>query len=264
MVKLAKNFDSEFSDRISDELKQKLQELAQKYETDDFYNEDPSQFLKWYCAFPKLNNARNTECAAFVAAMLAFGSRKQFIPKIKEILLLSCDEGIAQWCIKGAKNFPKGQKKFYRFYSYDDLHDLFSELAFILLNENSLGEYFCKCSKQNPDLQLHQIVSQTFKKSKIVPKGKNSANKRVNMFLRWMVRKNSPVDLGLWTWSDQKNLIIPLDVHVMQESVKLGLLPPAAAASLKTAEYLTNQLKQVFPDDPVKGDFALFGLGAEN
>lgn len=254
----------QFSDEISEELKQKLQNLAQKYETADFCNEDPSRFLKWYRDFPKFNDARNTECAAFVAAMLAFGSRKQFIPKIEEILTLSCDAGIAQWCADGAKNFPKGQKKFYRFYSYDDLRVLFDELAFILSKEVSLGEYFRKLSNLTPNLPLHRIVSQAFEKSKIVPKGKNSANKRVNMFLRWMVRQNSPVDLGLWTWADQKNLIIPLDVHVMQESVKLGLLPPNASASLKTAEYLTRKLAQVFPDDPVKGDFALFGLGVEN
>nr|MCR4579257.1 DUF2400 domain-containing protein [Treponema sp.] len=105
------------------------------------------------------------------------------------------------------------------------------------------------------------LISQAFPKSKIVPKGKNSANKRVHMFLRWMVRPNSSVDLGLWTWYNPENLLIPLDVHVMQEAISLGLLPAKATASRRTAQLLTAELSQVFPKDPVRGDFSLFGLG---
>ena len=92
-------------------------------------------------------------------------------------------------------------------------------------------------------------------------KGKNSACKRTNMFLRWMVRQNSPVDLGIWTWYSPKNLIIPLDTHVLQQAKKLNLLPQSATACFKTAILLTEKLSYYFPDDPVKGDFALFGLG---
>ena len=83
------------------------------------------------------------------------------------------------------------------------------------------------------------------------------------MFLRWMVRRGSPVDLGLWDWADPASLLIPLDVHVMQEAAKLGLIPEGAAASRKTAERLTSALAQVFPGDPCRGDFALFGLGVD-
>ena len=83
------------------------------------------------------------------------------------------------------------------------------------------------------------------------------------MFLRWMVRQNSPVDLGLWKWADPASLLIPLDVHVMQEAAKLGLIPETASASRKTAELLTSALNEVFPGDPCRGDFALFGLGVD-
>ena len=83
------------------------------------------------------------------------------------------------------------------------------------------------------------------------------------MFLRWMVRQNSPVDLGIWNWYNPANLIIPLDVHVIQESIKLGLLPENSKGTLKTAIELTNILKQIWPDDPCKGDYALFGLGVD-
>ncbi len=83
------------------------------------------------------------------------------------------------------------------------------------------------------------------------------------MFLRWMVRRDSPVDLGLWKWADPASLLIPLDTHVMQEAAKLGLIPPASTASRKTAELLTAALNEAFPGDPCRGDFALFGLGVD-
>jgi uncharacterized protein (TIGR02757 family) len=84
------------------------------------------------------------------------------------------------------------------------------------------------------------------------------------MFLRWMVRQNSPVDLGIWTWFDSKDLIIPLDTHVIQQSVKYGLIEKNAASSLKTALLITEQLKLIWPNDPCKGDFALFGEGVNS
>ena len=76
-----------------------------------------------------------------------------------------------------------------------------------------------------------------------------------------MVRDNSPVDLGLWSgFIDRKTLIMPLDVHVMRQSVGFGLLK-AKTATMSTAIRLTDVMRQIFPDDPLKGDFALFGLG---
>ena len=71
------------------------------------------------------------------------------------------------------------------------------------------------------------------------------------------------MDLGLWQWAEPSTLLIPLDVHVMQEAIGLGLLPEGAAASRKTAELLTTTMKEVFPGDPCRGDFALFGLGVD-
>ncbi|MDD6866347.1 MAG: DUF2400 family protein, partial [Prevotella sp.] len=79
------------------------------------------------------------------------------------------------------------------------------------------------------------------------------------MFLRWMVRDGSPVDLGLWTeFVDKRNLYIPMDTHVFQMSQRLGLLQQNSA-SWKSVELLRNQMLEVFPDDPSRGDFALFG-----
>lgn len=320
---------------VQKELKEKLQKLALKYETPDFTLSDPSQFLRFY----PLSQKTEVECAAFIASMLSFGNRNQFIPKIQKILQYAADFSpssqtpLSTWLLAGTPNFPRGPQKFYRFYSFDDLRIFFNEISTILYNYNSLGDY-CKSiyegkdfpslqspkdfsatpssgdTPQRPDtvlseslevcpynfsknttevcphifsknstevcpphssknitevcpLHLDKIISQAFPKSKIVPKGKNSANKRIHMFLRWMVRQNSPVDLGIWSWYPQSQLIIPLDVHVMQESIKLGLLPEKSKASYKTALELTNQLSEIFPGDPCRGDYALFGYGVD-
>lgn len=83
-----------------------------------------------------------------------------------------------------------------------------------------------------------------------------SSCKRLNMFLRWMIRRG-PVDFGLWN-IDPINLIIPLDTHVIKSALRLGLIK-RRTPDMQTALQLTNTLKEVFPNDPVKGDFALFG-----
>lgn len=283
--------------KISDELKVKLRSLADQYEVASFCDEDPSQFLRWYMPAEGRGTVADVEAASFIAAMLAFGSRKQFIPKVREILETSDRSlgSISEWLKAGAysKDFPHGETKFYRFYSYDDMQTFFGELADILKQAGSLGDFFHKKYIESPVVEcgeaayrnhrlsrkrgfdtasneaysttrdLSSLISSSFPKSAIVPKGRTSANKRIHMFLRWMVRRGSPVDLGLWEWAAPASLIIPLDVHVMQEAVKLGLIPEGAAASRKTAENLTAALAEVFPGDPCRGDFALFGLGVD-
>ena len=264
---------------IQPQTKQLLISLAQKYEVATFTKEDPSQFIRWY------SSPEDVEVASFIAAMLSFGSRKQFIPKIRYIFELADKAGgMAAW-LKGGqykKDFQCSDCKFYRFYSYSDMLELFSALESVLKEHSTLGNAikgFCdnKMSEHTdygdilPSVTLpYSVLDSTldffrihFSKASIVPKGKNSANKRIHMFLRWMVRQNSPVDLGLWDWFSPSQLIIPLDVHVLQEAKNLGLIPPTAPASLTTARQITAQLQQIWPDDPCKGDFALFGLGVD-
>ena len=275
---------------MNEALKVKLRSLADCYEVSSFCDEDPSQFLRWYQPADGWGTVADVEVASFIAAMLAFGNRKQFIPKTRQILETSDRSlgSVTEWLKAGAfkKDFPSGPAKFYRFYSYDDMQIFFGELADILKKAGSLGEFFRTKMEEGGDTGgspvregserprsglkrggdfplLYEIISQAFPESAIVPKGRTSANKRIHMFLRWMVRRNSPVDLGFWDWADPASLLIPLDVHVMQEAAKLGLIPEGATASRKTAELLTSALAEVFPGDPCRGDFALFGLGVD-
>lgn len=87
-----------------------------------------------------------------------------------------------------------------------------------------------------------------------------SACKRLCLFLRWMCRKGSPVDFGLWDVCDPRNLIIPLDHHVHKQAIRLGLTK-RRTPDLRTAIEITDRFAEVFPDDPAKGDFSLFGYG---
>ena len=79
-----------------------------------------------------------------------------------------------------------------------------------------------------------------------------------------MVRDDSPVDLGLWSdFIDKRTLIMPMDTHVVQQACRLGLLN-GRQATMASARRLTARMAEVFPDDPLKGDFALFGYGVNN
>ena len=159
--------------------------------------------------------------------------------------------------------------KFYRFYSFEDMKVLFRTLAHILKGGALFGEFLrSEFESENPTRsapeRICSVFARAFSDCKIVPKGKSSANKRVHMYLRWMVRRGSPVDLGLWNWYSPADLIIPLDTHVMQEARKFGMLKEGCSAGFKTAQALTEELKKIWPGDPCKGDFALFGLGVAN
>ena len=199
----------------------------------------------------------------------------------------------ADWLTSGGykKFFPKSQKKFYRFFSYADMAELCSRLAQIVEERGSLGAAVraryglannCGNAKSDgatknegaaaplglatvpPELRLVTALISLFPGVKCVSQNPKGACKKLHMFLRWMVRRGSPVDLGLWNWASAADLLIPLDTHVLQESARLGLIAPNAAASAKTAIELTKKMAQVFPGDPARADFALFGLGVDD
>ena len=87
-----------------------------------------------------------------------------------------------------------------------------------------------------------------------------AANKKINMMRRWMVRDDGKVDLGLWKNSSKKDLILPLDVHVYAQATELGLTK-RRQKDIVTAREITDVFREIWPDDPCRGDFALFGYG---
>jgi uncharacterized protein (TIGR02757 family) len=85
-------------------------------------------------------------------------------------------------------------------------------------------------------------------------------NKKISMMRRWMVRDDGKVDLGVWKNSDKTSLIMPLDVHVYTQATALGLTS-RKQKDIVTAREITDAFKEIWPEDPCKGDFALFGYG---
>lgn len=234
-----------------------LRQLADKYETRDFISGDPSWFMH------QVEGQANQEAMAFVAQALSYGSRKQFMPKIQR--LLDCAEGdMAGWIAEGAFNdvVPRDGRCFYRLYSNDMFNRFLTAMQAMLRRYGTIG-HFVEQTSADALSAVNAFASFFADKGSegIVPRNAKSSCKRLCMFLRWMSRNNSPVDLGWWhDFIDRRTLIMPMDVHVVRQSVNFGLLK-GTTATMATARRLTDTMLQVFPDDPLKGDFALFGLG---
>ncbi|NPD93010.1 TIGR02757 family protein [Xylanibacter muris] len=257
-----------------------LRQYADKYETKEFINGDPSWFMH------QVNGKENQETIAFIASCLSYGNRKQFMPKIQNILDYS-EGNVYKWVKSGEFeiDIPDNRNKcYYRLYTYHTMNAFLHTLQNMLLQYGSIGE-FVKNSisslndgnpskSDNKDNIMHgkcidavAAICQYFAANGIegiIPKNTTSSCKRICMFLRWMVRSGSPVDLGLWKdIIDLRTLIIPMDTHVMQQAVKLGLLKNKTA-SMSAARQLSARMAEIFPEDPMKADFALFGYGINN
>ena len=246
---------------INKSTRELLKQYAEKYETADFINGDPSWFMH------QVSGAKNQEVMAFIAASLSYGSRQQFMKKIQ--LILDWAQGdVDGWVRDGryADHLHLGDKScFYRLYTCDTMYRFLSTYQQLLNEYGTLGDYVR--GEANDTLGAVDAICRYFGSrgiSVIIPKDTTSACKRVCMFLRWMVRTNSPVDLGLWAdFIDCRSLIIPLDTHVLQQSERLGLIT-SKTASMTAARKLSAVLATIFPDDPLKGDFALFGHGVNS
>mgnify|MGYP002623086788 CR=1 FL=1 len=243
---------------IPEESRALLIRYAAEYETAEFLEGDPSWFMH------QVNGARNREVTAFVASCLSYGSRKQFMPKIAWLVDRACGD-LYEWILSGkfAEDVPACGKCFYRLYDFRQMNLFLGRLQQMLQQYGTMGCYVGSASQGNA-LQTVENICRWFAEGGdciVVPKNAVSSCKRICMFLRWMVRSNSPVDLGLWADAiDRRTLIMPLDTHVLQQSVRLGLLK-SKTATMSTALRLTGKLAEIFPDDPLKGDFALFGYG---
>lgn len=245
---------------MDNNLKQRIIYLAEKYETKDFLPADPSSFMH------KVKGSRNQEAMAFLASCLSYGSRKQFFPKI-QFLLDAAKGEMDHWVRSGEwkDSLPDSTDCYYRLYTCHDMYQLLTAYQTMLIEYGSMKDFI---RQKNAKTAIETVAAlcrffASHDASKIIPKNTSSACKRVCMFLRWMARSDSPVDLGLWAdLIDRRSLIMPLDTHVVQEAQRMGLLN-SRTASMSTAHRLTDVMLEIFPEDPLKGDFALFGLGVD-
>lgn len=243
---------------IDDATRDKLLRLASQYETAEFLRGDPSWFMH------QVGGEADREAVAFLASCLSYGNRRQFMPRI-QWLVERAGGRVDAWVRFGAfaDDLPQGDGRcFYRLYTVGQMHAFLQAYRHIMLEYGSLGSYVLRCAHDG--LSAVEAICRVFMQegqSAVVPHDARSACKRVCMFLRWMVRSGSPVDLGLWAdFIDRRTLIMPLDTHVLSESRRLGLLQ-GGSVTMAAARKLTHAMADIFPDDPLRGDFALFGYG---
>ena len=230
-----------------------LRNLADKYETAGFLADDPSQFMHHY------SDPRDQETMAFIASSLSFGRRSQFLGKVRLIEAETCGQPYLWIKERGYEQSKLLQSaaptdSFYRMVTYADMLSLLRAMAQTpLFDLMRTGQAECSAA----------TIQKAWTTPHLVPRDTKSTCKRLHMFMRWMVRSGSPVDIGIWAGRiDRRSLIIPLDTHVFQQSRLLGLTE-GRSMSLRTALDITHHALEVFPDDPLRLDFALFGRGVE-
>jgi len=249
---------SQFCGAMTDQdVRDKLIRYAEQYETEDFINGDPSWFMH------QVSGNENQEAMAFLASAFSYGSRKQFLPKVQQFLDWSGGE-VHDWLLDGRFNCqvkPGDNSCFYRLNTCAQVNKFLASYQALLQQDGTLGKSIRDAGISTAIEAVKHICARLGGAGSPIPQDAASACKRVCMFLRWMVRDSSPVDLGLWAgFIDKRSLIIPMDTHVLQEAEKLGLIK-SRTASMNAALRLSKTLAEVFPDDPMKGDFALFGYG---
>ena len=234
-------------------IKQQLIDWAARYESPAFIINDPIQF-------PRKHIGKRAEISGFLTSWLAFGNRKAIIKTADWLDKDFCDDPYCWVMTKQYNFYYNDHRKLYRFLSYDDLYRLGKRLWRLYSDLERMEDMIAAQPNKTPV----EALSEYFKGINGIPDySKGSACKRLCMFVRWMTRQNSPVDMGVWKRISPANLIIPLDTHVHRMALELGLTK-RKQADMKTAVEITNALKAIFPNDPVKGDFALFGYGVEH
>lgn len=242
--------------------KSELDSLVLKYENKDFIKDDPVQFIH------RFKNKKDVELAGFIASLLAYGSRVQFIKKLDDLFINIAHNEPLNFIL----NFePELIGNFnYRFGKPVDFISIFKILKELYDTTDGLEELFNYGHQQGKMFETvvdyfyaraDKSVGQGF--YQMIPNPRNNgAMKRMCMYLRWMVRKSS-VDVGIWKFMKPSELYIPLDVHVGRISRQMGLLT-RKANDFKAVEELTDKLREFCPDDPVKYDFAMFGYGVNH
>lgn len=246
------------------EIKETLDFYYNKYNCKDFIDTDPIQVPRMF------SKPEDIEIAGFLTAILSWGLRKTIISKSLALMRIM-DFQPHGFIMEGDVEDMESLATFcHRTFNGTDAIFFLSSLRNIYKRHGGLAAVFRKGYRTFPGTrEVLQYFRQVFfevpypkRTSKHIPDvSGNAAAKRINMFLRWMVRQdNRGVDLGLWNDIGARRLMIPLDVHTGNVARKLGLLKRKQNDWQAVCE-LTSVLREFDGNDPVKYDFALFGLG---
>jgi len=240
-------------------LASRLEEEYVRYNSRDFVHPDPLEFLYRY------GDVRDREVAGLVASALAYGRVERILVSVERVLgpmgdsprrflMAACETDMASACRGFVHRFCKG----------DDLAAYLCAMRGVLKKYGSMEAAFAKGAGPEDENVLpglsglfRAFVEAGFpKKNHLMPDpSAGSPVKRLNLFLRWMVRKDA-VDPGGWESVKPSQLIVPLDTHLHRVARELGLTT-RSAADMKTALEITRSLARFCPEDPVRYDFAL-------
>ncbi len=251
---------------LQNELKIFLDKKVDEYNQPFFIEADP------VCIPHSFSKQQDIEIAGFFAAIFSWGNRATIINKSRELMQLMGNEPHA-FCLHHTDNDLKKLLSFkHRTFNPTDLLYFIEFFHYHYQHHDSLEAAFTKELGKNDEtienglngfytyfFSLPDVPARTMKH--IASPIKNSSCKRINMYLRWMVRKDAcGVDFGIWKKIKPSQLVIPLDLHVTRVAKKFHLLS-RKQSDWQSAIELTAHLKQFDAKDPVKYDFALFALG---
>lgn len=244
-------------------LKEFLDEKVTLYNNSSFIESDPIQI-------PHLFTLKeDIEISGFLTATIAWGNRKSIINNSHKLMQLMGNSPYDFVMGYSDKNSEALSNFVHRTFNADDLAYFIVALQNIYKNHGGLENIFIKNATNGSIQEAIYHLKNIFFELPHLPRTqkhisdplKNSAAKRINMFLRWMVRKdNAGVDFGIWNNISPALLSCPLDVHSGNVARKLGLLKRKQNDAKAVGE-LDKSLRILDPKDPVKYDFALFGLG---
>ncbi len=248
-------------------LKAFLDEQVNHYNHPAFISHDPISIPHRFTLL------QDIEIMGFLAATLAWGQRSTIIQNCSRLIEWMGGEPYA-FVLKPDKAGLKLMENFvHRTFNSHDLLYFLEFFQWYYQRHESLENAFSRFISPEHEhvgqalFGFHDLFfslpnSPQRTRKHVATPDRKSACKRLNMFLRWMVRKdNKGVDFGLWHSIEMKQLICPCDVHVCRVATELGLMSKPKS-DWQTALTLTQKLKQFDPLDPVKYDFALFGIGA--
>lgn len=247
-----------------DELKSFLDEKAAQYEVPDFIENDPILIPHYF------SKKEDIEIAGFLTATIAWGNRNSILKNATRLIKLM-DESPFEFIMNHSEQDLKHFKHFvHRTFNAIDTVFFLKSLKNIYANHNGLETVFTNGFLNEHSLKSSliyfrkiflEITHETRSEKHLANVLKSSSGKRLCMYLRWMVRSNKRnVDFGIWKNIPASALMLPLDVHTGNVSRKLGLLI-RKQNDWKAVEEVTSVLRKMDADDPVKYDFALFGLG---
>ncbi len=240
-----------------------LNEKVIKYNTKDFIPTDPIQIPHLF------SKKEDIEISALLLSTIAWGNRTSIINNGKKLMEIMQNNPY-EFILHYKEEYAKDLKFVHRTFNAQDLDFFFRSLNNIYLNKGGLEKAFEKhptifgANGRIVNFRKHFFETEHDSRSEkhVSNPLKNSAAKRLNMFLRWMSREDeNSVDFGIWKSIPMSELNIPLDVHTANSARKLGLIIRKQNDG-KTLEEIMVQLRKFDPKDPSKYDFALFGIGA--